>query len=374
MIIKTTPKFTYLDGLRGLSALFVAFYHAQLFTGRSGAYLESNLKPLNVFLSYGHFSVAIFIVLSGFCLTIPVALSEDKFLKGGFKRYIKRRFTRIIPPYYVALVLFIILIFSIPMLQTSQNTVWDSKIPVTFDAVVAHILLIHNFSESWIFKIDGPMWSVATEWQIYFIFPILLYLWRRYGIVVSIVFANILGVIVALRFSLLHPWYLGLFSTGMVGSIICFSKDEMFHNLRSKINWPIISKLASAGLLILAILIRFIKVNILISETFVGLCICIILINFTLIETKNEAGSRPFMLSIFNTRFAVFLGSFSYSIYLIHSPILGYLNLLTINFPIGIDLRLILMLGVAVPISVLISYVFYLLVERKFIPGKTKAS
>jgi peptidoglycan/LPS O-acetylase OafA/YrhL len=116
--------------------------------------------------SYGHYSVAVFIVLSGFCLALPVALSPDRQLRGGFGRYIRRRALRILPPYFAALFLFIALIAVTPLLQTPAGTAWDSKIPMTKGAVLSHVALIHNVIPGLNYRIDGPMWSVATEWQI----------------------------------------------------------------------------------------------------------------------------------------------------------------------------------------------------------------
>lgn len=116
---KVRPKFEFLDGIRGLSATFVLFYHAQLFTGRGFNYIDLNvfLRPLSIVFSFGHFAVAVFIVLSGFCLAIPMSMSSTKTLKGGFKRYILRRAKRILPPYYIALIFFILLIWFVPILH-----------------------------------------------------------------------------------------------------------------------------------------------------------------------------------------------------------------------------------------------------------------
>jgi peptidoglycan/LPS O-acetylase OafA/YrhL len=365
---KTSSKFIFLDGIRGLSALFVAFYHAQLFTGHTDDYLHSSLKPLNIFLDYGHFSVAVFIVLSGFCLTIPVAKSEDIQLKGGFKRYIGRRFTRILPPYYFALTLSLILIYTFPILQTSNNTVWDSKIPITLGSVLSHLLLLHNFSEDWILKINGPFWSVATEWQIYFVFPILLYIWRKSNVFISLVSAVFLGTLIAFILPVIHSWYLGLFALGMVSSTICFSRQPLFILINSRLNWPLLSATATVLLIAFLGILHFKTFHLLISESIVGLLMCVILINFIMVDVKSLR--RPFMLKIFSSKFAVFIGTFSYSIYLIHSPILGLLNLLSLQYQMNVDTRLLLMLFISVPFSVLISYGFYLLVESRFIPGK----
>jgi peptidoglycan/LPS O-acetylase OafA/YrhL len=359
-----TNKFEYLDGLRGLSALLVVFYHGMLFTGHSNEYLLSSFNVVTYALSFGHFSVSVFIVLSGFCLCIPVALSNDKLLKGGFKRYITRRFRRIVPPYYVAIALFLTLIAVLPILQTSQNTAWDSKIPITWQSIASHLLLVHNFSTDWIYKIDGPMWSVATEWQIYFIFPVLIVLWKKFGVGASISFAIILGFILNLNLRYLHPGYLGLFAMGMAASIISFSSDERIVRFKSIFNWRLLSKLAVVGILIGLPVLRYKAINVYYLENYVGILVSVVLINFTAVELNNS--KQPLMLKLFNARASVKLGQFSYSIYLIHSPLLGLFNLLLLNYSLTINMRMTIMFSVFIPISVGFSYIFYYFIESKF--------
>ena len=54
--------------------------------------------------------------------------------------------------------------------------------------LISHLLLVHNLSSAWFHQINAPLWSVATEWQIYFLLPlILLPLFRRAGIAVTLV-------------------------------------------------------------------------------------------------------------------------------------------------------------------------------------------
>jgi peptidoglycan/LPS O-acetylase OafA/YrhL len=363
MNVKRAPKFEYLDGLRGISALYVLLYHAVLFTGYVDKTFPAYCKPILTIISFGHFAVPVFIVLSGYCLMIPVVMNNG-YLRGGFKQYISRRFKRIIPPYYIAMVLFIVLINLIPVLQVSNNTAWDSKIPFDWQAIVAHLLLIHNLRGKWIFKIDGPMWSVATEWQIYFIFPLLLFIYRKCGVLLSLLTGIVIGVLFSYSLSILHPWYLGLFSMGMVASIITLSDKEIYLKLRRKINWPL--------LLIISFMISLIPFAFQLSpfyspiaqETAVGLFISVLLIYFSLLEINNTSGN--WILKFLKSRFSMKLGVFSYSIYLIHSPLLALFNLLTINIPMSPQIRLAAMFAIAVPFSILCSYVFYLLVEKRF--------
>jgi peptidoglycan/LPS O-acetylase OafA/YrhL len=106
--VKSTKiRLDYLDGMRGLAALYVVWFHIYLdaINTKSGIvqlpYLLHSI--IEVFMSHGASSVAIFIVLSGYCLMLPVARSSDGKLRGGVIDYIKRRARRILPPYYAAL-------------------------------------------------------------------------------------------------------------------------------------------------------------------------------------------------------------------------------------------------------------------------------
>jgi peptidoglycan/LPS O-acetylase OafA/YrhL len=82
------PRLEFLDGMRGLCAVYIALFHAELFNGyrEHSEQYSLALKPLEFLLSLGHYCVAVFIVLSGFCLAIPAALSPDNPLRGGLRR------------------------------------------------------------------------------------------------------------------------------------------------------------------------------------------------------------------------------------------------------------------------------------------------
>src|ERR1041385_1529951 len=69
----------YLDGLRGLAALYIVLYHAQSMLSGLPSKVDLGLSVITL----GRFSVTIFIVLSGYCLMLPVASSHTQQLKGG---------------------------------------------------------------------------------------------------------------------------------------------------------------------------------------------------------------------------------------------------------------------------------------------------
>jgi len=72
-------RLAFLDGLRGLSALYVTLFHLGAPAG----------LPLGISLAwewthFGRSAVGVFIVLSGYSLMLPVARSADGRLRGGF--------------------------------------------------------------------------------------------------------------------------------------------------------------------------------------------------------------------------------------------------------------------------------------------------
>ena len=132
----------HLDGLRGLAALFVVLHHVWLTVWP----LEYGLAPvgsaalLTGVFAFGHFAVAVFIVLSGFCLTLPVARAGE--LRGGARRFFRRRARRILPPYYAALALSLLLL-GVAVGDTT-GTHWDLSVPVSREGFLANVFLVQN--------------------------------------------------------------------------------------------------------------------------------------------------------------------------------------------------------------------------------------
>src|SRR3954462_13179518 len=89
----TASRLDFLDGLRGLAALYVVLHHAALeVPGGSLSPVSGIFRGL---LRQGHFAVAVFIVLSGYCLMRPVASDPSGRVRGGWRAYLLRRARRI---------------------------------------------------------------------------------------------------------------------------------------------------------------------------------------------------------------------------------------------------------------------------------------
>lgn len=160
-------RLAYVDGLRGLAigsvVLFHTWEHLGLGTG----------TPLRWLLAQGSEGVSLFLVISGFCLSLP-ALER---LKAGVTQwfvpsdFLARRCLRILPPYYVALALFALIKVAGARNQVLNFNTSDPAPNVP--NLLTHIFLVHNLS-SYIYSINGSFWSLALEWQWYLVFPLIL--------------------------------------------------------------------------------------------------------------------------------------------------------------------------------------------------------
>ncbi|MDQ2798826.1 MAG: acyltransferase family protein, partial [Armatimonadota bacterium] len=159
-------RLEFLDGLRGLAALYVVLFHAFQTTTQVTA---SDTPTLDAALIWriGHPAVSVFIVLSGFCLMLPVVRAGGGTLRGGVRDYLARRARRILPPYYAALLLSALFLAAAHFARYhSRPSLHDKVLALHLSpgSLLSHVFLVHNLNSIWVETIDVPMWSVATEW------------------------------------------------------------------------------------------------------------------------------------------------------------------------------------------------------------------
>ncbi len=88
--VRTWPfRFEIIDGLRGLAALAVVLTH---------------LRVLDA--SVGHFAVMLFFIISGYCIAASVETCRHNGV--SFRSFMWRRLHRIYPPYFFAIVFFVV--------------------------------------------------------------------------------------------------------------------------------------------------------------------------------------------------------------------------------------------------------------------------
>lgn len=167
----------YLDGIRGIAILSVFLFHS---LGASFGFdklqwngifrdfdVSRSFLVLYVF-TYGWAGVAIFFVVSGFCIHMSYERSKDK----SWSLFAKKRFIRIYPPYFLALLLFS---FVWPWGRIELDNL------LGFAQFAAHALAIHNYDHRAFFGINPSFWSIAVEIQLYAIYPLLVLFKNSFG-------------------------------------------------------------------------------------------------------------------------------------------------------------------------------------------------
>lgn len=361
-------RLAYLDGLRAVAAGYVVMFHAV--PGFSSRDLTGAWRVLRRAFAFGHEAVAIFIVLSGYCLMLPVVRQKPQHLTVEFGRFLRRRAQRILPPYFAALAGSIALLAAFATLRQPSGTIWDDSLPGLDPlAILSHVLVVHNWSPTWGYQINGPLWSVASEWQIYFFFPLLLLpVWRRFGMLGTLAVAALLGYaplfFAPAQAAIAIPWYLLLFTFGMVAAAIGFSPDELSTRLRSHVRWRWVSAASWLGCLAFSFgAARVWFSHKAVADLLVGLSTMALLVHLT---HCAATGGKSRLLALLESRVLVGLGHFSYSLYLTHLPVLAlcYFWLQHLGWSGGV--RALALLGLGSSLSLVVAYAFHLGVERPF--------
>lgn len=361
----------HVEGLRALAALTVFINHAYAQAWeRDGPQFANPPLVFELFMVLGHLAVSVFIVISGFCLALPVVDGGDR-IRNGALEFFKRRARRILPPYYGALLLSLALIATV--IGKPTGTLWDYPIVVDWEAVVAHALLVQDFFRTG--RINYVLWSIAVEWHIYFLFPLFVWGTARFGMKRVALAALSLGF--ALRFAgddtrlaRANPHYVGLFALGMLAAYVVRSPKLEFASLKAYRFWGWIALASCPPILALAMHwgIGETKYHFHWLDLPAGVMAMSILIHTTL--TPSAMLSR-----IVNLRPLTFLGKFSYSFYLLHAPLLQLVWQYTLN-PLRLspyqELAALLTAGFAAIVA--FSYGFFKLCEEPFMRGPARAA
>lgn len=362
-------RLEFLDGIRGLSALYVVFFHAV--ARFEHADVSRTAWALVSPLLYGEFAVSVFIVLSGYCLMLPVA--KRGALEGGFRGYLGRRARRILPPYYAALFLSVAIIAVSQILrQSATGRLGPRAAMLSADNLLAHIFVVHNLAERWNQSLNPPLWSVATEWHIYFVFPLLLLpIWRRFGLAATVLGGFAAGLApwvlkpMDYDFAWARPWYVGLFALGMAGAVI--GVEERRQPVRERVPWGAVALGLGA---VLVVLCRFWWKELTkhdspwapAVDTLVGLAAVA-----AIVALACPQGEQIFDLRrLLEAKWAARLGAFSYSLYLVHVPLQDVFYHLLSKLKLSDNAEFAAMLAGGPAVSLVGAYLFYLAVERRF--------
>ncbi|MFA5627748.1 MAG: acyltransferase [Thiohalomonadaceae bacterium] len=359
-----------LTGIRGWAALWVLFYHAWVIAvpRRINLPLGDWTLDLTPFFSIGWAGVPIFFVLSGFLLALPFAAWQAGMRERPAPgRYLFRRVVRVFPAYYAQLLLLLLLAI-----------VLHGQIPLNdLGAVWRHLLMLFVPPPLGTTPLNGVWWTLPIEFSFYLVLPLMAFLlrpsrwwlllatvvgsmllWR--GVTISLLAAETVPVRLLMAYQL--PGSLDSFGLGMLGAGLYVNRARL--GLAQLSNFYLAAITTSALLIVVATL-YWMHYNYLdywqhslIFYTWTPLF-------GTAISALLFAGVSGCRLAngLFGNRVMIFCGLISYSVYLWHYPVMGWL--LKSDFILGHEgYNLPRLLSAAVLITFLLASLSYAFIER----------
>jgi peptidoglycan/LPS O-acetylase OafA/YrhL len=307
------------DGLRALAFLAVFAFHSWEFAGRPEIPILASVVSQNIRPDF-------FVVLTGFVLYLPFARRPERMDSFQTRAYLWRRLRRIVLPYYVALAYAILLpqLLVVLMRVLGREASWQ-PIPSLGDTL-SHFTFTHLFFEDHWSSVNGSLWTMSLEMQLYLLFPLLLIAVNRWG-VKAIVWAIALSVAFRILVVLFVPgpefpdqflWSAsGLgrlmeFAAGMLAAIIGFRVSE-------RIRRPhVVLLLSMMALSYVVATVPFLQGSVLpVRELGLGVLFGSLIVLVLTVPTVGR---------IFAWKPLAYLGYRSYSMFLIHQPTIWYVS------------------------------------------------
>jgi peptidoglycan/LPS O-acetylase OafA/YrhL len=301
-----------LDGLRGLCALYVLLFHCWAYTYRG--FPRYRGPDWLSWLGFGRLAVVFFLVLSGFSLAMSAA--RNGWWLGDLGRYARRRAWRILPAYWAALAFSLVIAWAVVRQPHSAEP--------TTGSVVVYTLLLQDLIA--VPTPNGAFWSIGVEVLLYGLLPLLLMLCRRIGPAAMLAVVTLPVVLAGFVVfdgsppagnNWLTPHLVPVFAAGVVAAGVVAAGDRY---RRLPWAWLSVAAAVPVGLLILHqgsrwMVGHYYWVDLAIAPAMTMLLLAVV------------SGRPATLVRLLDSRPVRRLGSFSYSLYLIHLPIVVAISL-----------------------------------------------
>lgn len=357
--LRTPGRFAALDGVRGLAVLLVVGWHVFRFVGESAGFTSHHVPIVWWPMGTARLGVDVFFVVSGFFVVQSwrSARAKSASLASALRTFVGRRVRRIVPAYWVSLVVLVPLVAPAVLRNPKQLFLLS-----TVNQYVERTLVD---------RVNVVLWSLTTEWHFYLLVPLVAYamyrlgVWKVYAMCVALAIA---WVAYGPPFGLPAAFVFGRLDQFVAGAVAADVVQRMRHGELGGY-----ARIVQARGFVVACSLGVLAIGTYHGSTLgtprgngfddvlhplVAALVALAVVGLCLRPAEGTAvlQSKPLRLA----------GLVSYSLYLWHAPIIYYaITWAGVATPLGA--RDAIVIALALAFSVAVAVVSYAFVERPFV-------
>jgi peptidoglycan/LPS O-acetylase OafA/YrhL len=174
-----------LTGIRGVAAWWVVSYHTR-------GMIPNLFGFIYQVASLGYMGVDLFFVLSGFVISYNYAEKDIAGSAKSWKQFMFMRFVRLYPVHLFTLLLSLGFFLGLKLIHLKTPKDFSGWTATTF---TTNLLMVHAWlpyvHDSW----NNASWSISCEWFVYWLFPILTWMfYKRLNLYLSLTVAFLMAI------------------------------------------------------------------------------------------------------------------------------------------------------------------------------------